>query len=167
MELPLWLAESLAEDNFVQIDLPRIFSQRNRDAMLASPETVRLRDRSPFYYEAGLRLSSACKYSEDAKTLPSTIQFVLAARVRAIISKSVSSGGGDSSKFVEALTDLEQKLFWGGFHYTKALLEWRKGKSRGIKALGACNRGAEKGGGGWGAARGIVSLHSLYSKMAS
>jgi len=53
--LPLWLASELTRDNFVLVKLPRVFSRRVRDTMLAAPDKVALRERSPYFYEVGLR----------------------------------------------------------------------------------------------------------------
>lgn len=77
VELPLWLAEPLQEGRIGIIDLPRAFSASVRDQLLAAPTTVRLRDKSPYFYETGLRLASQCS-SEDAQRLPSAVKATLA-----------------------------------------------------------------------------------------
>lgn len=135
IELPIWLAERLSESKLVTIDLPRNFSRRVRESLLAAPESVRLRDRSPYFYEVGLRLAST-SMSEDAARLPAALQSTLATRVHMILIKSQNSSTKDPSKFVEGLTEFEQRIFWLGFKQTKEQLRWRQGKSSEIKSVG-------------------------------
>ena len=96
-----------------------------RESLLADPDAVRLRDKSPHFYETGLRLSRLCD-SDDAARLPATIQTVLATRVTNILSRSLNSLNSDVSDFVNTLTDLEQTLFWQGYRFVRDRLFWKK-----------------------------------------
>jgi GINS complex subunit 3 len=135
VELPLWLAEKLADSKLVSVELPRNFSKKVRDSLQAAPETVRLREKSPHFYEVGLRLAQV-SIAEDASRLPAAIQATLAKRVNMILMKSQNSASTDPSRFVEGLTDFEQRIFWFGFKHAKEQLKWRQGKSAEIKAPG-------------------------------
>jgi GINS complex subunit 3 len=126
IELPLWMAETLADHQYVVVQLPRNFSAKVREAMLANPENVRLRERSPYFYEAGLRLSSL-SHMEEAKSLPAAIQATLAIRVGDVLVKAQhSSERVEASKFLEPMTDLEQSIFWSGYHCLREYTAWRQ-----------------------------------------
>jgi GINS complex subunit 3 len=135
IELPLWLAEPLHEGRIGIVDLPPSFSARVRDQLLADPTAVRLRDLSPFFYETGLRLADLCS-GEDAQRLPSSIKACLASRVSWIVSRAQASVGCDVSAFVDALTNLEQQLFWQGYQLVRDRLAWRKRKTGILRASG-------------------------------
>jgi len=125
LELPLWMAERLAAGQFVGVELPRNFSGSVRDALLAAPKSARLRERSPYFYEAGLRLAGL-SHLEEARSLPAAIQATLATRVHMILLRAQhSSERVQASDFLEPLTDLEQRLFWGGYRHQRDLLAWR------------------------------------------
>jgi GINS complex subunit 3 len=141
LELPLWMAERLAAGQFVGVELPRNFSGSVRDALLAAPKSARLRERSPFFYEAGLRLAGL-SHLEEARSLPAAIQATLATRVHMILLRAQhSSERVQASDFLEPLTDLEQRLFWGGYRHQRDLLAWRGLHTWEIRA-GALRRSA-------------------------
>lgn len=142
VELPLWLAEPLHVGRIGLIDLPRSYSSRVRDQLLADPTAVRLRDYSPFYYETGLRLADQCS-GEDAQRLPSSIKATLASRVSWIVSRAQYSLNADVSQFVDALTNLEQQLFWQGYAFVRDKLAWRKRKTGILRPLGDGSSGAD------------------------
>ncbi len=81
MELPVWLASGLRSANYVEVRLPKTFSLRLRESLKADASSVRLRDKSPHFYEVGLRMSDLVS-TDDTQTLPTDIQGTLALRVR-------------------------------------------------------------------------------------
>lgn len=136
LELPLWMAERLREARYISVSLPRNFSAKVRESLLAAPQSVRLRERSPHFYEVGLRLAALAD-TDEAKTLPASIQATLATRVSMILTRALHSEGIDTSRFTEGLTDLEQSLFWAGYRHAKDVREWRLGHTSLMKASGA------------------------------
>ncbi len=164
MELPLWMAERLVEAQYAVVELPRNFSAKVREALLAAPESVRLRERSPHFYEVGLRLASLAGHLEEAKTLPAAIQATLATRVSMILTRATNSEGADASRFLESLTDLEQALFWGGYRHTRDRLQWRLGRTGVMRAGGG---GGGSGGGGGGAGAGVSVAGAAAAAVAA
>lgn len=80
VELPLWLAASLSRRNFVEAKMPSRYASNMRNALNAdpSPNTVRLRSRSPHYFELGLMLASIVKPTDYE--LPQLLRKSLAIR---------------------------------------------------------------------------------------
>jgi hypothetical protein len=93
MDLPLWLATELRGHNFIDVRLPRAFSKRLREGLRADPRAVALRDRSPHFYEVGLRMADLVP-TEDTETLPTDIQATLAIRMQCVAKR----GRGDAVK---------------------------------------------------------------------
>jgi hypothetical protein len=81
MELPLWLATIMKAQNFVEVQLPRTFSMKLRETLRAGANDVRLRERSPHFYEVGLRMADLVS-TEETEHLPTDIQATLATRVQ-------------------------------------------------------------------------------------
>lgn len=135
LELPLWMAERLKASRYIEVSLPRNFSAKVRESLLAAPESVRLRERSPHFYEVGLRLAALAD-ADEAKTLPAAIQATLATRVSMILTRALHSEGIDTSRFTEGLTDLEQSLFWAGYRHAKDVREWRLGHTSLMRSSG-------------------------------
>ena len=119
------MAERLSQSRFVGIELPRAFSAKVRDSLLAAPESVRLREKSPYFYEVGLRLAALCR-TEDARQLPAIIQMTLATRVAVILTRSLHSERTDTNSFLEPLTNLEKSLFWTGYKHAEDKMAWLK-----------------------------------------
>jgi len=58
VELPLWMAQALVLKNMVKLKLPKYFGDSFRVTLLAQPAVMNLQDRSPFFYEFGLKLAN-------------------------------------------------------------------------------------------------------------
>lgn len=67
VDLPLWLAESLAAANLVGVEIPRAWGARAREALAAAPVTDRLRDRSPCACAADGVCLLAAREAADAR----------------------------------------------------------------------------------------------------
>jgi hypothetical protein len=116
--------------------VPRAFSSRVRETLLAQPASVKLRDKSPFFYEMGLRLAELSR-SEDASKLPGAIRATLLTRVAGILAAAQHSRGTDVSRFTATLCDLEQNLFWMGYHYARDRVAWRQLQVAGLSSYAA------------------------------
>lgn len=57
VELPLWLATYLAECKIVDVELPKHYGSKMRDAILAGAAPINLKDFSHYYFDVGLKLS--------------------------------------------------------------------------------------------------------------
>lgn len=137
MDLSLWLAALLGPSpgpNFVEVLLPaRTFSTRLREQLLADAMSVRLRERSPHFYELGLRVSDLVD-TDDTRELPTIIQAALAQRVERILEAAPRLLGKDSSAFQAGLTDLEAQLFLDVQLYCALRQRQRQGRDDRLRA---------------------------------
>ena len=96
-----------------------------RESLAADAESVKLRDKSPHFYETGLALS-VISASDDALKLPAAIKKTLSDRLHRIVTKSHDSLDNDVSAFVNTLTDMEQQVFWAGYEHVRDKMNWRR-----------------------------------------
>ena len=109
----------------VSVQLPRNISGKVRENLLADPTVVRLRDRSPYFYEIGLSLSQLVPH-DDAVTLPTVVRVALAARMTGILDFALNSLHEDVSSFSGQLTDYERSVFATGLQYAKDRANWKR-----------------------------------------
>jgi GINS complex subunit 3 len=155
VELPLWLAQSLEAKNMVRLELPKHYSARFREDLLAGPEAVDIRDRSVFFYETGTALARA-KRDEH---LQRTMRMVFSGqRFRDILDASLNSGGDDMTDFLKDLPHAERILFNAGFVGSREYEAYKKGTHAQIgmaevlkvssATSGEAGDGGKRGGGG-------------------
>ena len=108
----------------VSVHLPRAFGSKVRETLLADPTALKLREKSPSFYEIGLTLSRLVKH-DDGATLPTSTRVALATRMSSILDHSQHSLDQDVSGFTSTLTDLEQQLFDAGYRYAVDRQSWK------------------------------------------
>ena len=81
VSLPLWLANTLAEKQIVQMELPKHFGIRMREDIRAGPEAIRLRDFSFYFFEVGLKLGAV---TQDHNLLMTLRQAISGDRFKAV-----------------------------------------------------------------------------------
>lgn len=84
MNLPLWLAEGMAERNLIHADLPRDYLQDVlASEVLPDPEVAKLGAMSPNYYSVALRLASFANMGAgtDESTLIREMKEIFADRI--------------------------------------------------------------------------------------
>jgi GINS complex subunit 3 len=116
----------------VSVDLPRTFGGKVREQLLADPTTVRLRDRSPSFYEVGITLSRLV-VDLEAATLPTSTRVALATRMPLILDFSLNSLHQDVSLYLNTLTNMERQLFFGGYNFAKDRHAWKQRKGFSIR----------------------------------
>lgn len=57
VELPLWLAKSFSKNKMVELELPKHYGSKMRDAIMAGAAPINLKDFSHYYFDVGLELS--------------------------------------------------------------------------------------------------------------
>ena len=62
VELPLWLAKHLSRMSIAELELPKHYGSKMRDAIMAGAAPINLKDFSYYYFDVGLELS---KIKED------------------------------------------------------------------------------------------------------
>ena len=61
LELPMWMARTLASKKIVRVDMPKSFNQKMVGSLKADPLAVTLAS-APYFYELGLNISSLYVY---------------------------------------------------------------------------------------------------------
>ena len=110
MELPFWLASSLVARNMVDVQLPKHYRERFRGRLRVDPIVVNLREKTPYYYEFGMKVANLFK---DETIIPE-LRHAMTLRYRTILDRSLNSRNEDTKKFTEKLTNSEQFLFKAG-----------------------------------------------------
>lgn len=65
MELPLWLVESLAKRQHVELELPNFYGANFRQALRADAPHLNLGQQSDFYFDIGVQLSNMLEEEAD------------------------------------------------------------------------------------------------------
>lgn len=121
VDLPLWMAGTLAARNMVAVQQPPCFSSKVRNQLSADPGSVKLRDKNPYYYELGMELSALA----NDGSLPSTLRKVLATRFSSIFDRSTNSRNEDTTLMMRDLTNMERTLFEAGYESASTLYRWK------------------------------------------
>ncbi len=91
-------------------EIPRHFHERFRGKLKVDPIVVNLREKTPFYYDFGVRLS---KLFRDDRMIPE-LRRAMTLRYRVILDRSLNSRNEDTTTFTNNLTNSEQELFKAG-----------------------------------------------------
>mmetsp|Transcript_11247 Transcript_11247/g.12748 ORF Transcript_11247/g.12748 Transcript_11247/m.12748 type:complete len:194 (-) Transcript_11247:1122-1703(-) len=125
VELPCWLADILAQRNFVKIKMPKHYTKKYRTYLLADPTVVNLRDKSSFYYDTGIRLCKFFRSSAEASILVSTCLKAFSFRYRSILDRCLSSRNEDNTSYTNMLTHTEQLIFNAGYNSSHEIFKWK------------------------------------------
>jgi hypothetical protein len=110
LEIPLWLAEALKPNNYIDLKLPRMFGLSVRQSLKADAKSVKLREKSPFFYELGLKMSELVD-GEVTKDLPKDILHALAQRIEDVLERAPRGLGKDTNAYKNGLAVLEAELY--------------------------------------------------------
>ncbi|KAI8332279.1 DNA replication complex GINS protein psf3 [Chlamydoabsidia padenii] len=126
IELPFWLAKALAQltvsgdQQLMQIELPKAFGVRVRNALDASPSSVDYRLLCPFFYVFGHKLLDLVVLPELAHVLESAFKI----RLRGIMNYSQSGVNSMGQDFIQKLDETEKELFKSGQESAVQLRHW-------------------------------------------
>ncbi|GJN91528.1 hypothetical protein Rhopal_004551-T1 [Rhodotorula paludigena] len=134
VELPFWLADKLYEQDTVDLSLPRPYSATVRHALMASPESVHLRNLGGGgggFYAGGVRFLRLVEDTELAKILDGSFR----TRLIQIMDQSQHSladhgGEGAAYEFSQGLDSWEKELFNVGETSAKQIKTWFDTKAR-------------------------------------
>lgn len=121
VEVPVWLAMTLREKNFVDFKLPSFYSSRIRARLRADAWVVNLRDRCVSFYDLGLRMANTMQDAE----LTALLQKTLALRYLNVMDSAFNCVGEDVTHLTRTLTNLERKVFASAMASAKGLSDWR------------------------------------------
>jgi len=107
LKMPLWLATSLAEKDYVYISPPLYLGKAYKDSMKADPTSINIKERSPYLFEIGKLLSD---YLGDSE-LPPTLTAVFTERYKKIVDCASSTKVSETSGFAAKLTTIEKSIF--------------------------------------------------------
>lgn len=131
VELPLWLASSLAQKNDVRVHVPPYFASKFRKHIRASPASVNLRDKSQYFYKIGSNLTELLDET-DSEEVKELLRIAFGGeRYRRILDQSMNSRDEDTTEFTRKLTHMEKELFEKGLLGARDFYEW-KNRSAGI-----------------------------------
>lgn len=120
VELPYWLAEHLALNDHIELDLPKCFSQRTRNDLNAAPTCVNLNRLCPYYYRFGVKIIDLIV----DETLPQVLANAFKQRLPLIMDYTQTSRlRTDRSEFIQSLDETEKDckyhlLEFGGAIFT-------------------------------------------------
>ena len=110
LEIPLWLAEALKPNNYIELKLPRMFNISSRKNLKADAKSIKLREKSPFFYELGLRMKDLID-AENTIDLPRDILHALAHRIEDVLERAPRGLGKDTNTYKNGLSVLEAQLY--------------------------------------------------------
>ncbi|KAI8817972.1 DNA replication complex GINS protein psf3 [Fimicolochytrium jonesii] len=126
VELPYWLAEHLAVNDHVDLELPKCFNQRVRDDISASPTSVNLNRLCPYYYRFGVNIINLIV---DA-ALPEVLSQAFKARLPCIMDYTQTSRlRTDRSEFIHSLDETERELYKLGHETVMEMMQWDRRKA--------------------------------------
>ncbi|KAI9308431.1 DNA replication complex GINS protein psf3 [Cunninghamella echinulata] len=126
VELPFWLSKALAQltlegnETMIQIELPKAFGMRVRNALDASPTAVDYRLLCPFFYIFGHKLLDLLVVPELAPVLENAFKL----RLRSIMDYSQSGAGNIGQEFLQKLDETEKELFKSSQDSASQLRQW-------------------------------------------
>lgn len=120
VDLPLWLAQTLAEKNMVEITIPKDFGANRRDEIMAGPSAMQFPN---YFFDVGLKL---CRITRDGD-LQRTLRIAFSSdRYRTLMMRSLSGGHDDDhTEYLQQLTSIEGQLFHAGHKASLDLAQWR------------------------------------------
>ncbi|KAI9098269.1 hypothetical protein DFS34DRAFT_649856 [Phlyctochytrium arcticum] len=129
IELPFWLAEHLALNQYIDIDTPKCFKQRVRDDLKASPTAVNLSRLCQYYYAFGVHFMELME-----SRLPGVLAEAFRDRLPFILDYAQTSRlRADRSEFVDSLDETERELYKCAHESVGAMAEWDRRKGMRIQ----------------------------------
>ena len=145
LELPFWMAESLSARKYTSVDTPKCYGHGFRSALRAdpSPSVVDLRQRSPYYFQLGVKLGRFVTDDDEQGFLYDSLVHAFTGRYHDILDKSQNSRDEDTSGFQAHLTQLERSLFKAGHKASADFFRWKNRSHQRLRAARVM-RGARK-----------------------
>jgi GINS complex subunit 3 len=104
VEVPLWLATSLAIKEFVSLELPRVFQHAFRQMLHADPAVVDLQQKCYYFYEFGIKLATLIADPDLGHTLCRSLN----TRFVEIVRRTANRKQAESLDFTSRLAHLEK-----------------------------------------------------------
>ncbi|KAI9281759.1 hypothetical protein BC943DRAFT_329523 [Umbelopsis sp. AD052] len=128
VELPYWLAESLVEfyqrdETLFDMETPRIYNNRVRNAIIAGPTSVDTRRIHPYFHRLGIKFVQKFEQEQLAQVLKLSFR----KRLYMILDHAQTVLNTDSSHFTRKLDETERQLFRLAHDSAMAMKSWQSG----------------------------------------
>ncbi|KAG6623372.1 DNA replication complex GINS protein psf3 [Phytophthora cinnamomi] len=144
VELPLWLATTLARRGDVRVEPPRFLTKRFRRMLKAGPSSVNLREFSSYVLEVGRQLAPLVEPAAQQE-IDEVLRLCFGGeRYRELLNNAMSSLDEDTTEFTRKLTQDEKKLFDAGVRDAKDFLQWKGRNADAIAAAPVVERSLKK-----------------------
>lgn len=145
VELPLWLAHPLAQQNaLVKLEVPPFLDARFRRMLKAGPSSVNLREFSPYVFQVGRQLAPLVE-PEDASALDDILRLAFGGeRYRELLNNAMSTLDEDTTEFTRKLTQDEKALFDAGVRDARDFIQWKGRRAETIAAAPVVQRALKK-----------------------
>ncbi|DAZ96788.1 TPA: hypothetical protein N0F65_005786 [Lagenidium giganteum] len=144
VELPLWLAEPLANRGDVNVEVPHFLTKRFRRMMKAGPASVNLREFTPHLFEVARHLLPLVEEA-DAKEIEEILRLAFGGeRYREVLNNAMNTMDTDTTEFTRKLTEEEKKLFQAGVHDAKDFIQWKGRKAETIQTAAVVERSSKR-----------------------
>ncbi|KAJ1988082.1 DNA replication protein [Dimargaris cristalligena] len=124
VELPYWIAETLAANDFIELQMPKPFSARMRRILQASCTNVNFHTLCPYFYEFGLKLA----VTFDEPQLNDLLAEVYRKRLELILDAAQRADSQNMAEFVSQLDESEKKVYILAKQSTQSIRQWQKGQ---------------------------------------
>nr|CAB3237858.1 probable ATP-dependent RNA helicase DHX35 [Phallusia mammillata] len=130
MDLPLWLAGSLAHSRrkFITTDFTKPYKSTYREILKADASVVDLHKLGPHFYSFGQQLLTL-EHGESI-LLAKTLVLAFSDRFRRIMDWSSNALGCDTSQRMDGLDEVERTLYRIGQKSLQSFHQWEVGQSR-------------------------------------
>ena len=146
VELPLWLATTLARRGDVTLEPPPFLTKRFRRMLQAGPSSVNLRECSTYVLEVGSALMP-CVNADEQREVDEILRLCFGGeRYCAILNNATSSSSltEDTTEFTRKLTRDEAKLFAAGSRDAAAFVQWKGRNAETVTAPAVITRALQK-----------------------
>ncbi|KAK3284699.1 hypothetical protein CYMTET_7659 [Cymbomonas tetramitiformis] len=124
LEIPLWLTKDLASRGMIKVERPSYYGPRVKNDLQADPRCVNLGEKSPYFYDVGLRLLEVSHDPKLAELLNLTFQRRYQQLLIAAL--SVQADTKDITRLQRVLSAEEKKLFDDGRLSRSSFESWRE-----------------------------------------
>jgi len=107
VELPFWLASTLAVREYVLLELPRVFQSAFRARIEADPTVIDLNSKSTYFYEFGMKIS----YLVKELFITDMLRVSLTSRYQEVVRRTGNRKQAESLEFTSKLANMERILF--------------------------------------------------------
>lgn len=120
LELPLWMIETLAMNDVIQLKYPKAFGTTIRRSLNASTTHVNLHRLSPYFYTFGVKFTSIV----DDDALNRVLVKAFTGRTESIMCYTQGPGRSDVVEFMNTLDETEMQLYKLGLRSHHDMKKW-------------------------------------------